>query len=279
VKEFRGKVAVITGAASGIGRGLAHQCAREGMTVVLADIDDAALAQTAQDREFSQVRVLAVPADVARLSDVQRLAAQTIDAFGAVHLLFNNAGIGSYSTTIWNSTQTDWEAVLGVNLWGVIHGLRVFVPIMLRQGTEGHIVNTASVAGLTQYMPVAPYHVSKHAVVALSENLYVSLEQRQSRVKVSVLCPGFVKTQILEHTRPAAVRNDPHSLQANPEVEAVLESMRQAMEAAMSPEQLASHVFDAIKDEQFYILPHPDSKRWVQQRMEDIVQERNPRLP
>ena len=170
MQEFKDRVAVITGAASGIGRGLAERCAQEGMKVVLADVEEAALAQTALEFSAAGATLLAVRTDVSRAGDLETLAQQTLKAFGAVHLLVNNAGVGA-GGTIWDSTLADWEWVIGVNLWGVIHGLRTFVPIMLAQTTEAHIVNTASIAGLLPYHPGASYQVTKHAVVALSEQL------------------------------------------------------------------------------------------------------------
>ena len=165
MKEFKDRVAVIAGAASGIGRALADRCAREGMRVVLADIEEPALAQAATEMKEAGADVLAVLTDVSQAGDVEALARKTLDAYGAVHLLCNNAGVGAGSTA-WESTINDWQWVLGVNLWGVLHGIRVFLPIMLDQDAEGHIVNTASIAGLISYSPDAAYHLTKHAVVA-----------------------------------------------------------------------------------------------------------------
>ena len=167
VKDFKDKVAVVTGAASGIGRALAERCAQEGMKVVLAGINAENLKKTEQVLRAEGAIVLSVPTDVAKLADIEALAQKTLSAFGAVHLLFNNAGVGAGST-IWESSLADWQWVMGVNLWGVIFGLRIFVPIMLAQDTECHIVNTASIVGLMPpFHPFAPYQVSKHAVVAL----------------------------------------------------------------------------------------------------------------
>jgi NAD(P)-dependent dehydrogenase (short-subunit alcohol dehydrogenase family) len=277
MKEFKDKVAVVTGAASGIGRGIAERCAQEGMRVVLADIEEAALAQTEQALKAGGAAVLAVRTDVSKAGDVEALAHKTLDAFGAVHLLVNNAGIGAGST-IWESTLADWEWVMGVNLWGVIYGLRTFVPIMLAQDTEGHIVNTASVAGLLPYHPSATYQVTKHAVVALSEQLYYSLAYQNAKIKVSVLCPGWVKTRILEseRNRPVELQNEPAGTPITPEVEALIQAMAEAMQTGLSPQQVADMVFDAIRKDKFYILTHPDTKPLIQQRMEAILQERNP---
>lgn len=276
MKAFVNKVAVITGAASGIGLALANRCAQEGMKVVLADIEESALSQTAQAFQSKGVTFFACHTDVSKASDMEALAQKTLEIFGRVDLLFNNAGVG-VGTTIWESTLADWQWVMGVNLWGVIHGLRIFVPMMLAQDSVCHIVNTASIAGLLPYHPSAAYHVTKHAVVALSENLFTSLAQRSSKVKVSVLCPGWVKTKILdsERNRPVALQNDPHQPPPSGS-EAILEDFRQAVNAGMPPEQLAEITFEAIRKEQFYILPHPEFNPVISRRMEDILLQRNP---
>jgi NAD(P)-dependent dehydrogenase (short-subunit alcohol dehydrogenase family) len=273
MQSFHGKVAVITGAASGIGWGLAERCAHEGMRVVLADVEAPALAQAERELRAQGAEVLGVRTDVSRRDEVEALARRALDAFGAVHLLCNNAGVGAGSS-IWDSTLTDWEWVMGVNLWGVIHGLRVFVPIMLAQDTEGHIVNTASIAGLLQYHPSAPYQVTKHAVVALSEHLYYTLKQRSARINVSVLCPGWVNTRIMdsERNRPPELQNEASNVPPSPEMEAVVQEFRRAAEAGMSPQQLADFVFQAICAEQLYVLPDHSYDHLVQQRMENILQ-------
>ncbi len=277
MKDFKDKVAVITGAASGIGRAIAERCAQEGMKVVLADVEEPALAQAEQELRAKGATVLAVRTDVSRAAEVEALAQKTLKAFGAVHLLFNNAGVGAGST-VWESSLADWQWVLGVNLWGVIHGVRVFVPTMLAQDTECHIVNTASIAGLLNYHPGATYQVTKHAVVALSENLYYSLAQRKAKVKVSVLCPGWVNTRIMdsERNRPPELGNPPMSGPISPELVAVIQGMRQAALDGMSAQQVADYVFKAIRAEQFYILTNPEFNPAVQKRMEDILQQRNP---
>lgn len=277
MKEFKDKVAVITGAACGIGRGIAERCTQEGMKVVLADVEEQALARTEQDLRATGATVLAVRTDVSRAGDVEALAQKTLHAFGAVHLLFNNAGVGAGST-IWESTLADWQWVMGVNLWGVIHGLRIFVPMMLAQDTECHVINTASVAGLLSYHPSALYQVTKHGVVALSEQLYYSLAQRTAKVKVSVLCPGWVSTRIMdsERNRPPELQGEPSKEPMSPEREAIIQEMRQAARAGMSPQQVADYTFKAIRAEQFYILTHPEFNPGVQKRMEYILQQRNP---
>lgn len=277
MQEFRGKVAVITGAASGIGRALAERCAWEGMKVVLADIEEPALARAAGELGAAGASVLAVRTDVSKAEDVEALAHKTLDAFGAVHLLCNNAGVGA-GGAIWESTLADWEWVLGVNLWGAIHGVRMFVPIMLRQDTECHVVNTASVAGLLAYHPSATYQVTKHAVVALSEHLHYSLAERGAKVKVSVLCPGWVNTRIMDsaRNRPAALQNAPAAEMTTPEGEAAEAEMRRAAEAGLSPQAVAEQVFAAIRAEQLFVLTHPELNQYIQQRVEGILQPRRP---
>lgn len=277
MKEFRDKVAVITGAASGIGRAMAERCAQEGMNVVLADVEEPALAQTESEMKATGANVLAVLTDVSKTRDVEALAQKTIDAYGAVHLLCNNAGAGAGSTA-WESTLNDWKWTLGVNLWGVIHGLRAFVPIMLEQDAESHIVNTSSIAGLLPYQAGAAYHATKHAVVALSEKLYYDLADRGGKVKVSVLCPGWVRTRIMDawRNRPAELQDDISELIITPEMEAVMKEYQQAVETGMSPENVAECVFCAIRDEQFYILTHPEFTPIVKARMEAIIQGHNP---
>ena len=283
MQNFKEKVAVITGAASGIGFAIAERCVQENMRVVMADIEETALRQAESRLRAAGGTVVAVRTDVSHFEDLEALAKHTLEAFGAVHLLINNAGVGAGSS-VWESSIADWEWVIGVNLMGVIHGLRAFVPIMLVQNSEGHIVNTASVAGLLNYHPSAPYQVSKHAVVALSENLYFSLAYRQSKLKVSVLCPGWVNTKILEseRNRPEGLLNPPPSQPLDPAIQAYIEQMvgemRKAVETGMKPGQVANLVFDAIRNEQFYIVTHPEFNPMIKRRMEDIVAQRNPAL-
>jgi len=278
MQEFHGKVAVITGAASGIGRGLAERCVSEGMKVVLADIDEAHLAATETELKDRGATVLAVRTDVSKRSHVERLARRTLDAFGEVHLLFNNAGVAAGGSP-WDATWNDWEWVIGVNLWGVIYGVKVFTPLMLAQNTEGHIVNTSSVAGIVVGSGSAPYAVAKHGVVALSEHLYLSLQQRNSPVKVSVLCPGLVRTNICdaEQHRPAELRNQPAEKSA--ELEANMAAFKAVLESSTPPLEVADAVFDAIRKEQFYILPHPEWLDVVQLRSDNLLRMENPQSP
>ncbi len=273
MKEFKDKVAVITGAASGIGFGIAERCAQEGMKVVLAGINQENLIRAEESLKPTGATTLCVQADVSKFEDIESLAAKTLDAFGAVHLLVNNAGVGAGGSA-WESTLADWQWVIGVNLYGVIYGTKVFVPIMLAQDTDCHIINTSSIAGLLSYHPSAPYQVTKHGVVALSENLYYSLAQWNAKVKVSVLCPAWVNTQIMnaERNRPIELANAPSSEPISPEFKKIVEDMRQAVQEGISPQEVADCVFQAIRDEQLYILTHPDWNSEIQKRMQDILQ-------
>ena len=278
MQEFQGKVAVITGAASGIGRAIAERCVSEGMKVVLADIDEAPLAGTETELKALGGTVLGVRVNVAQRSDIELLARQTLDAFGQVHLLFNNAGVGAGGAP-WEATWNDWEWVIGVNLWSVISGVKIFAPLMLAQNTECHIINTASAAGLMVGAGSAPYAVTKHAVVALSESLYLSLQQRNSLVRVSVLCPGLVRTNIgnAERNRPAELSNEP--VVPTPELEAGRAAFRAAIESSMPPAQVAEVVFNGIRKEQFYILPDPKYMEVVQLRTDNLLRMENPQSP
>ncbi len=266
---------MITGAASGIGRAIAERCVSEGMKVVLADIEEASLATAETELKTRGGTVLGVRMDVSQRGDVELLARRARDEFGQVHLLFNNAGVGAGGTA-WEATWNDWEWVIGVNLWGVIHGVKVFTPLMLEQNTECHIVNTSSTAGLVVGGGMAPYSVTKHGVVALSESLYLTLQQRKSLVKVSVLCPGLVRTNIAdcERNRPARLKNEPVTL--SPEMQAGLAAFRAAIEASMPPHQVADVVFDAIEKEQFYILSHPEWIEVIQLRTDKLLRMENP---
>jgi NAD(P)-dependent dehydrogenase (short-subunit alcohol dehydrogenase family) len=278
MREFRGKVAVITGAASGIGRAIADRCVRSGTKVVLADIESDPLARAEAELKEMGGEVLSALTDVSRRADVEALAAKAFQAFGSVHLLFNNAGVAAGGAA-WEATWSDWEWVIGVNLWGVLHGVKVFAPLMLAQNTECHIVNTASSAGLICGGISAPYSLTKHAVVALSESLYLTLHQRKSLLKVSVLCPGLVRTNIgdCERNRPAELRNEPAP--RTPEMEAGRAAFEALIAASMPPPQVAEAVFDAIAREQFYILPDPRWMAAIRLRAEKLLAMENPENP
>jgi NAD(P)-dependent dehydrogenase (short-subunit alcohol dehydrogenase family) len=267
VRDLQGKVAVVTGAASGIGRALAERFAADGMRVALADVEQEALARVARELAGSGAEVLAVATDVSRAADVEELRDRVLARFGAVHVVCNNAGV-SLGGPIWELDADDWRWVLGVNLWGVIHGVRTFVPVLLAQGDEGHVVNTASLAGLTSPAGGGAYNVAKHAVVALSETLHRDLRAIGARVRVSVLCPSYVATAILD-----SGRNRPHG--AAPRREPSPEA-RAKIAAGMPPADVAARVADAIRAERFYVLTHPAEKDRVRRRLEDLLAERDP---
>jgi NAD(P)-dependent dehydrogenase (short-subunit alcohol dehydrogenase family) len=275
MKQFKDKVAVITGGASGIGLALARRAAAEGMRLVLADIEQGPLAAAATELKGAGAKMLMVKCDVSRAEEVENLAAQTLQAFGGAHLVFNNAGVGGVRVKTWQATAKDWEWVLGVNVWGVIHGVRVFTPIMLRQGDEGHIVNTASAAGFVSMASTAPYAVSKHSVVTLSEVLYHDLKAENARVGVSVLCPAWVGTNIWnsQRNRPEDLRDHADT----PEERARREEVRKVLEKGkVTAADVAEMTFEGIANDRFYIFPHPKIRKDIQTRMEDILALRNP---
>lgn len=281
MKDFKGRIAVVTGAASGIGYGLAERAAKEGMKIVLADVEAGNLAKAEEEIKALGVEVLAVKTDVSRAEDVKALADKTMDTFGGVHLLCNNAGVSGGSTA-WQSTLADWRWTLGVNLWGVIHGLHYFVPIMLQQKEESYIVNTASVAGLIGGGGNDPYTVSKHGVVALSEALYRELQQAGPQIGVSVLCPGIINTNILDsaRNRPVELQNAPdeETMDINdPKVREMLQQAEEIFKKGMAPPQVADVVFKAIGEKKFYILANAELfLPVIRARAEDIIQQRNP---
>lgn len=280
MRHFKDKVAVVTGAANGIGRAIVDVCAREGMRVVLADINKEALARAEAELREGGATVLAVQTDVSKAEDIEELARRAHDAFGGVHLLFNNAGVMT-TGTVWENTLSDWRWVLGVNLWGVIHGVRTFVPMMLQQDAEGHIVNTASMRGLSRASSNGVYCVSKHGVVALTETLHYELAQRGAKIKVSVLCPGAIDTRFADVAENRLIENEnvPGERSMTPEDEEMLRELRVETRMGMSPEEVAEKAFDAINDEKFYIITQPETMVRVERRMRDILDERNPTLP
>lgn len=275
MQEFEGKVAVITGGASGIGRGLAEVFAREGMKVVLADIEQEALDAAVKEMTREEHQAIGVVTDVSKPGALDELAKRAYDEFGAVHVLCNNAGVaGGGIGPLWEASLKDWQWVMGVNLWGVIHGVHSFLPRMVASGEEGHVVNTASIMGLTPGMGI--YGVTKHAVVSLSESLHMQLRQANAKVGVSVLCPGHVPTRIT-----SSVRNRPDDLwegEARPSAQELAERDKMWAERGLQtlqPVEVGEKVLQAMKDGMFYILPH-ESDVGVHRRFEAILSRRGP---
>jgi NAD(P)-dependent dehydrogenase (short-subunit alcohol dehydrogenase family) len=258
---------------------MAERFAAEGMKVVLADIEEGALTRAESEMRATGATVASKRTDVSRGEDVEALAGFTIDTFGAVHVVCNNAGVAVGGVT-WQQTVKDWGWVLGVNLWGVIHGIRAFVPIMLQQGDECHVVNTASGAGLHTRPWLAMYCASKHAVVALSESLYHELSLTGSKIKVSVLCPAVVNTRIgeSERNRPDALRDAGGAGAPGQQMQAMEQAFRALLATGLPPEQVADAVVGAIRDERFYIITHEETKGRVSARLNDIIAGRNPTL-
>ncbi|HCX80664.1 MAG: hypothetical protein A3E00_12625 [Curvibacter sp. RIFCSPHIGHO2_12_FULL_63_18] len=281
ITDFKGKTAVLTGAGSGFGLECARLGAKLGMNLVLADVQQDALDTAAAEMQAAGAPVLAMKVDVSQAAQVEALGAATLARFGAPHFVFNNAGVGA-GGLVWENSAKDWEWVLGVNVMGVVHGVRVFTPMMLEAAAKdpawtGHIVNTASMAGLLNAPNMGVYNVSKHAVVALSETLYQDLALVTDQISASVLCPFFVPTGISQSQRN------------RPEGEAAPATRSQRIGQAMTDKavthskvtaaEVAQKVFDAIAANQFYIYSHPQAIASVQTRMEDVLMARNPTDP
>jgi NAD(P)-dependent dehydrogenase (short-subunit alcohol dehydrogenase family) len=279
MRELAGKVAVITGAGSGFGREFSRIGALERMKLVLADVQHDALEAAVAEARAAGAETIGVRADVSNAADVDRLAAEAFRAFGAVHLLFNNAGVAGNGGFIWENTLKDWQWLLGVNLMGVVHGLRAFIPRMLQQGSECHVVNTASAAGLVSAPLMGVYNVSKHGVLTLSETLYQDLRVANAKIGVSVLCPAYVPTGIAhsERNRPSELVEDV------PETVSQQEARRRSEKAVSSGRLSAADVgrmtFDAIRENRFYVITHPKILRTVELRSQDILEQRNPSDP
>ena len=274
MKLEAGKIAVVTGAASGIGLALSERFAASGMDVVLADVDEAALTAAAARISARGVQALTVRTDVSDEASVQALAAAAVERFGTVHVVCNNAGVMS-SADPWFGPLSAWTWLLGVNLWGVIHGVRAFLPVLAAQN-EGHIVNTASIAGLYPGFGAA-YDATKHAVVAITDDLYTSMRQAGLAIGVSVLCPGWVRTNILDADRnwPSGLGEEPPSALG---ADVVLGHVRRVIDEGMPPAAVADLVADAVEAERFWVLPHPDFVEIAVQRWHDIAEGLNPRI-
>ena len=282
ISNFKGKVAVLTGAGSGFGLECAKIGAQLGMKLVLVDVQKDALDASQAQMQALGAEVMARLVDVSNEGQMQALANDVLQKFGAPHFVFNNAGVGA-GGLVWENTVADWEWLLGVNLWGVVHGVRLFTPMMLEAASkdpefQGHIVNTASMAGLLTPPNMGIYNVTKHAVVALTETLYQDLKLVSDQISASVLCPYFVPTGISQ-----SHRNRPSQLKADKPTKSQLIGQAMSDKAVgsgkVSAADVAKMVFDAIEQDQFYIYSHPKALGNVQHRMEAIVQGHNPPDP
>jgi len=274
MRDLKGKVAAVTGAASGLGRAMALAFADEGMSLALADVSD--LSETSSEIQKRGVRTVALKVDVSKAEEVEAFAALADRELGGAHVVCNNAGVSPLGAA-WETSVDDWRWILGVNLWGVIHGVRSFVPRLMARG-DGHVVNTASVAGIINPPGSGAYNVTKHAVVALSETLQHDLRERGSKVGVSVLCPAYVPTGIAdsERNRPAGFAPTPMSK----EMLARQAMLRKAVSSGrLTADDVARAVVSAVKEERFYILTHARIKGAIRARMEDILEDRPPTNP
>ncbi|HZP35602.1 MAG TPA: SDR family NAD(P)-dependent oxidoreductase [Methylomirabilota bacterium] len=277
MKRLEGRVAVVTGAASGIGLALCQRFAAEGMKMVLADIEAGPLAAAEAMVRRTAPAVRASRVDVSNPDDVERLARETYEAFGAAHVVCNNAGVAVLGAAHEHSLA-DWQWVINVNLWGVIHGVRAFLPRMLAGGDEGHIVNTASMAGLTTAPFMSVYDVTKHGVVALSEAMYKEALMTGSPIGVSVVCPGLIDTNIMRSSR-----NRPAELaeagKAGPMAQAFGQNLADRLSTGYPPSEVAGQVVDGIREGRFYIVPaQPEVKAWIAVRAQDLIELRNPTI-
>jgi NAD(P)-dependent dehydrogenase (short-subunit alcohol dehydrogenase family) len=279
VQDFEGRVAVVTGGASGIGFGLGSRFVAEGMKVVLADVEPDALDEAVEKLRAGGGEVSGVVTDVSDADQVQALADTVMERHGAVHVVCNNAGVGGGGLS-WEMPLSTWEWVVGVNMWGVIHGIRSFVPLLLQQ-PEGHVVNTASVAGLVAAPFMGPYNASKHAVVGVSETLHHEMAFTGANVGVSVLCPGWVNTRIAESDRNRPAHLAPPAPADGVDTEGPMRVALQTMlEQGMAPDEVADKVFAAIREKRFWVLTHDDvSDMWVQavaRRLDSLRDRTNP---
>jgi NAD(P)-dependent dehydrogenase (short-subunit alcohol dehydrogenase family) len=271
MEDLQGKVAVITGGASGIGRAVAERAVAEGMKVVLADIEERPLKEAENELTAHGAEALGVVTDVSDAASVHALRDRALDRFGAVHLVHNNAGIG-LGGPIWEVSEEDWRWILGVNVWGVIHGIATFVPLFVEQG-EGHVVNTASIAGLTTAPFLGPYNATKQAVVAISETLFKDLQAVGAPIGVSVLCPGFVQTRIAESDRNRPAWAPDHEVGGAADLRSAVQSL---VDGGIPATAVADRVIDAVRTDTFYILTHPELEDAIRTRFDDIVQGRPP---
>jgi NAD(P)-dependent dehydrogenase (short-subunit alcohol dehydrogenase family) len=268
MKDFEGKVAVVTGAASGMGRAFAERFAREGMKVVLADIEEQLLDAAVQELRQAEHEVIGVRTDVSSRDSVTDLSRQAVAAYGKVHVLCNNAGVDGFLGTIWNATPSDWQWTFGVNFWGIVHGVEAFLPGMMAHGEEGHIVNTASATAVVPANTI--YGVTKHATLAYSEAVYTHLRQEGAPIGVTCLCPGIVNTRIFYagRNRPDELRDEAPELERDASRR---NALRTRIAQGAPPEEVAGILIDAIRNQQFYVLTDQEWDERASARAEAIM--------
>jgi NAD(P)-dependent dehydrogenase (short-subunit alcohol dehydrogenase family) len=278
VGDLEGRVAVVTGGASGIGFAMAERFAAEGMRLAVADIEEDALDAAAKQLADSGADVLAVPTDVSKAEDVDAFAGRVRERFGSYHVVCNNAGVGGHGFPTWATPTSEWHWLLGVNVWGVINGINALVPALVEQD-EGHVVNTASVAGLTSLPFMAPYSASKHAVLAISEALCHDLTMVGSKVKVTVLCPGFIKTRIADANRNWLEHLGPEPTSDHHAGEVIEPLVRGLVEAGQPPDELAGQVIDAIRTGRFLVITDPELSGSAVAGRAALLEGSDPQLP
>ena len=274
MKEFKGKTAVVTGAASGIGYALAKRFAQEKMNVVLADIEQDALDAAVTKISNLGVETVGIAVDVMDKNSVQSLTKQSIDAFGNIHILCNNAGVAppAIDEAIWDHDMSDWDWVMGVNFYGVLYGIQSFLPHMIEHQEDGHVLNTVSMAGILGLE--GSYGVSKFAALSLSEGLFQSLKKINSKIGASVLCPGFVATNIID-----SQRNRPEHLASDKKSNFLLKQLASSvLKRGKKPDEIATRAIEAIQANNFYILPHPIYDERVKDRYERILARTEPEI-
>ena len=275
MRDFTGKVAVVTGAASGMGRAFAERFAAEGMKVVLADIEAPALDAAAVEMRKAGHDVTAVVTDVSKLESVQALAREALDAYGKINVVCNNAGVDGYLGTIWDATPRDWQWTFGVNFWGVVHGITAFMPVLLAQAEEGYVVNTASATAIVPGSNI--YGVTKHAVLAYSEAIYAQLRQLGANVGISCLCPGTVNTRLFYggRNRPQELRNPGQTEETEPGAQARV-MLREVLARSIAPAEVADLLIDAMREERFYVLTDHEWDERARLRAEAILARGSP---
>ncbi len=274
MKDLADRVAWITGAASGIGLALAHRLAAERMKLVLVDVEDGPLREAETALKATGATVVAIRTDVGNSEQMAAAAKQALDTFGVVHLIVNNAGVGGGGGPMWQLSEADWRWALDVNLWGVLHAIRLLLPPLLASGEDGHVLNTASIAGLTSTPFMGPYTATKHAVVALSECLAKELELTKAKGGVSGLCPGFVKTKIASSHRNRPAADGPQTRTA--EMQQFQQLLNALVDSGISVDKVVDAVLDAIRAPRFYVLTHPEMKPAIEHRMTQILNEQQP---